>query len=99
MNTRLTKTTLLCAALATTMGITTAHADSLSLIPTVGADLSNEGRAITSDGQYIVGISGSSAHGFLYATARVSTYTTRANSTGPSCNSAANGKYYSTATS
>ncbi|MCX6892317.1 MAG: PEP-CTERM sorting domain-containing protein [Verrucomicrobiota bacterium] len=67
MNTRLTKTTLLCAALATTMGITAAHADSLSLIPTVLTDTSNEGRAITADGQYIVGVSGASAHGFLYS--------------------------------
>ena len=40
-------------------------APTLSEIPPVAGDASNEGRAITSDGQYIVGLSGT-ARGFLY---------------------------------
>jgi hypothetical protein len=41
---------------------------SLMEIPTLGTDVSNEGRAITQDGQYVVGLSGtaSTAKGFFY---------------------------------
>jgi len=43
---------------------------SLTNIPTLGGDTSNEGRCITPDGQYVVGLSGASesttSRGFLY---------------------------------
>ena len=67
MNTSLKKSGLLLTALAITMGATTALAGSLVTIPLAswGADTSNEGRAITSDGKYVVGVSGT-ANGFFY---------------------------------
>jgi hypothetical protein len=68
MNTSLKKPALLVAALAITMGAATALADSLSIIPTLGTDTVNEGRAITPDGLYVVGISGpAGTHGFFYS--------------------------------
>ena len=56
---------LLASAVALTLGAGNAiGAASLSVIPTLTGDTANEGRAITSDGQYVVGLSGS--RGFLY---------------------------------
>ena len=58
----------LIAAVALTFGAANAlGADSLVVIPLAswGTDTSNEGRAITSDGRYVVGVSGT-ANGFFY---------------------------------
>jgi len=64
MKTSLKKHALLITALVIAAGAATARADSLAVIPTLAGDTVNEGRAITSDGQFIVGLSGS--RGFLY---------------------------------
>ena len=59
----------LIAAAALTFGAANAlSADTLTVIPTMGTDTSNEGRAITSDGLFVVGLSGT-ANGFLYSVA------------------------------
>ena len=55
---------LLTAIAVLALGATVALADSLAVIPTLAGDTDNEARAITPDGQYIVGLSGS--RGFLY---------------------------------
>jgi PEP-CTERM motif len=61
----------LIAAVALTFGAANAlGADSLAVIPTLTGDTVNEGRAITSDGQYVVGLSG--ARGYLYQVGAVS---------------------------
>jgi len=65
MNTSLKRHALLITALVIAAGAATARADSLAAIPTLAGDTVNEGRAITSDGQFIVGLSGS--RGFLYS--------------------------------
>lgn len=55
------------ALAAITAGSSNASADSLLIIPTLGADTVNEGRAITPDGLYVVGNSGpAGTHGFFY---------------------------------
>jgi len=52
------------ALVAITVGATHALGSSLSLIPLLDGDTANEGRAITPDGLYVAGISGT--RGFLY---------------------------------
>jgi len=61
------KSALLVTTVATALAATSSFADSLVTIPLAswGADTSNEGRAITPDGKYVVGVSGS-ANGFFY---------------------------------
>ncbi len=54
----------LAATLAITMAATSAFGTSLSLIPTLSGDTANDARAITQDGAYVVGLSGS--RGFFY---------------------------------
>jgi Immunoglobulin domain len=67
LSVRLKKLALPIAVVAITVGATNALAGppTLTDIPTLSGDASNEGRAITSDGQYVVGLSGT-ATGFLY---------------------------------
>jgi hypothetical protein len=55
---------VLTAAAVFTLGAATTLADSLNVIPTLSGDTSNDGRAITPDGKYVVGLSGS--RGFFY---------------------------------
>ncbi len=64
---RLKKVSLPCAALALAAGAMSAFGDAPTLneVPPLGSDASNEGRAITRDGQYVVGLSGGTS-GFLY---------------------------------
>jgi len=63
------KTKIWMSALAVMVGASTLlGAPILSLIPTLGTDTTNSGRAITPDGQYVVGQSGT-ATGFLYPVA------------------------------
>ena len=52
------------AAAVLLAGAVSAFSSSLSLVPTLDGDTSNEARAITADGRYVVGLSGS--RGFLY---------------------------------
>ena len=61
------KSALLVTTVVTALAATSSFADSLVTIPLAswGADTSNEGRAITPDGKYVVGVSGS-ANGFFY---------------------------------
>jgi hypothetical protein len=54
------------AAVAMIFGVANALGESLSVIPVLTGDTANSGRAITPDGQYLVGLSGS--RGFLYQT-------------------------------
>ncbi len=56
---------LAIAAVAITMGVTSALADSLTMIAPLGTDTTSSGRAITPDGKYVVGGSGT-AQGFFY---------------------------------
>ncbi len=56
---------LLLATAALAAGALNASGNLLSLIPTLANDTANEGRAITPDGLYVVGLSGS--RGFLYS--------------------------------
>jgi hypothetical protein len=65
MNTPLKKAALLLASSTIMLGAASALADSLNVIPLLGTDTSNEGRAITPDGLYVVGLSGA-AGGFFY---------------------------------
>jgi GH25 family lysozyme M1 (1,4-beta-N-acetylmuramidase) len=58
------------SAAALTLATNTGGA-TLTAIPSLGADTSNEGRAITSDGKYVVGLSGTTA-GFFYNVANTS---------------------------
>lgn len=54
----------LCTAAALLAGAVSALSSSLTVIPTLDGDTSNDARAITPDGRYVVGLSGS--RGFLY---------------------------------
>ena len=66
LNTRLNELILPIAIAAVTAVATDAFgALSLTSIPTLGSDTSNEGRCITPDGRYIGGLSGT-ANGFFY---------------------------------
>ena len=67
MNTSYRKHALLLTAVGLTLGVTNASASFLELIPTLSGDTANQSRAITSDGKYIVGLSGT--RGFLYPVA------------------------------
>ena len=62
------KAGLLTAALTITMAAPNVFADLIELIPTLTGDTSSGVRAITMDGKYVVGVSGSgtTARGFLY---------------------------------
>jgi hypothetical protein len=61
---------------AITMAATNAFGDSLGLIPTLGTDTVNQSFAITPDGAYVAGSSGSgtSARGFFYPVGGTSAY-------------------------
>jgi len=63
MNT-LTKLIFPIALIAITAGATNALGSTLTMIPPLSGDTDNEGRTVTPDGQYVVGLSGT--RGFLY---------------------------------
>ncbi|MEI8043228.1 MAG: immunoglobulin domain-containing protein [Verrucomicrobiota bacterium] len=64
---RLKRLSVPCAALALATGAMSAFgaAPTLSEVPPLGSDASNEGRSITRDGKYVVGLSGTTS-GFLF---------------------------------
>jgi hypothetical protein len=74
MKTSLKNSALLITGFVIAAGATNAFGFGLITIPTILTDTSNEGRAITPDGRYVVGVSGASAHGFLYNVASGTSY-------------------------